>query len=52
MAIAPNGYAAGDRRGVQAVGCAFDGSPESRRALDWAVALARAADARLRAVAV
>jgi len=52
VAIAPSGYATGDRRGVRAVGCAFDGSPEARRALDWAAAVARAAGARLRVVGV
>jgi nucleotide-binding universal stress UspA family protein len=52
VAIAPNGYAAGERRALRTVGCAFNGSPESRRALDWAAALTRAAEARLRVVGV
>lgn len=52
VAIAPNGYAAGNPSRLRTVGCAFNGSPESRRALDWAATLARAAGARLRAVGV
>jgi hypothetical protein len=32
VAIAANGYAAGARPARRTVGCAFDGSPESRRA--------------------
>jgi nucleotide-binding universal stress UspA family protein len=52
VAIAPNGYVAGERPALRTVGCAFNGSPESRRALDWGAALARAADARLRVVGV
>jgi nucleotide-binding universal stress UspA family protein len=52
VAVAPSGFAAGERPGLETVGCGFDGSPESRRALEWAAALARAAGARLRVVGV
>jgi hypothetical protein len=34
------------------VGCEFDGSPESRRALRWASSLTLAASARLRVLSV
>ena len=51
VAVAPLGYA--DRaRALETVGCGFDGSDESRRALDWAAALARDAGAALRVIAV
>jgi nucleotide-binding universal stress UspA family protein len=52
VAVAPSGYAASERAPLAAVGCGFDGSPESRRALEWAAALARAAGACLCVVAV
>jgi nucleotide-binding universal stress UspA family protein len=52
VAIAPSGYAAAERPRLETVGCGFDGSPESRRALQWAAALARDAGARLRVVTV
>ena len=49
VAVAPAGYA--DASGsLRTVGCGFDGSPESERALHWAAALARRASARLRVV--
>ena len=51
MAVAPAGYAAAGR-GLQVVGCGFDGSPESHRALAWAAQLARAASAPLRVLSV
>jgi nucleotide-binding universal stress UspA family protein len=52
VAIAPAGYAeAGDRR-IAEVGSAFDGSPNSRVALEWAAAVARSAEASLRVVGV
>jgi nucleotide-binding universal stress UspA family protein len=38
--------------GFQVVGCEFDGSPESRRALRWASSLTLAASARLRVLSV
>jgi nucleotide-binding universal stress UspA family protein len=51
VAVAPGGYAAAGAR-LQAVGCGFDGSPESRVALAWADKLARAVAAQLRVIAV
>jgi len=51
VAVAPSGYSSGERR-LATVGCAFDGSPESRLALDWADALARRSDAQLRVISV
>jgi nucleotide-binding universal stress UspA family protein len=40
VAVAPAGYST-VRRSIQLVGCAFDGSPESYRALAWAAELAQ-----------
>lgn len=51
VAVAPAGYA-GAGRGIEIVGCGFDGSPESHRALGWAAELARKASARLRVLSV
>lgn len=51
VAVAPAGYA-GAGRAIQTVGCGFDGSQESQRALAWAAALARTAAARLRVLSV
>ena len=51
VAVAPAGYAAVGR-GLQVVGCGFDGSPESHRALAWAAELARTVSARLRVLSV
>jgi nucleotide-binding universal stress UspA family protein len=51
VAVAPAGYAA-TARTVKVVGCGFDGSEESRRALAWTGAFARAASARLRVLSV
>jgi nucleotide-binding universal stress UspA family protein len=51
VAIAPLGYAGRPRR-LDTVGCGFDGSDDSHRALEWAAALARRAGAALRVVAV
>lgn len=51
VAVAPAGYAAAGR-GLQVVGCGFDGSPESHRALAWAAELARTTSARPRVLSV
>ena len=51
VAVAPAGYTAGGR-GIQMVGCGFDGSQEAQRALAWAAALAQAASAHLRVMSV
>jgi nucleotide-binding universal stress UspA family protein len=51
VAIAPAGYPTVGR-GLRVVGCGFDGSPESHRALAWAAELARTASARLRVLSV
>jgi nucleotide-binding universal stress UspA family protein len=51
VAVAPWGYSSGERR-LATVACAFDGSPESRLALDWADELARLGNAQLRVVSV
>jgi nucleotide-binding universal stress UspA family protein len=51
VAIAPRGYAdAGHSLGL--ISCAFDGSPESRQALDWAADLAMSNNRRLRVISV
>jgi nucleotide-binding universal stress UspA family protein len=47
VAVAPAGYTAAGR-GFRRVGCGFDGSRESHRALAWAAELARTTSARLR----
>ena len=53
VAVAPAGYAESERPPeLSLVGVAFDGSDESRLALDGAAALARAAGARLRVITV
>lgn len=51
VAVAPAGYTAAGRR-IQVVGCGFDASPESHRALAWSAELARIASARLRVLRV
>jgi nucleotide-binding universal stress UspA family protein len=51
VAIATAGYSAAGR-GIQTLGCGFDGSQESQRALAWTTELARAASARLRVLSV
>ncbi|MGH3992893.1 MAG: universal stress protein, partial [Pseudonocardiaceae bacterium] len=48
---APAGYAAAGHS-LRTVGCGFDGSPESHRALAWAADLVRAMSARLRVLSV
>ena len=51
VAVAPSGYA---RQGgeLRRIGCGFDGSSESREALQWAVSAARARDAEVVALSV
>ena len=51
VAVAPAGYTAA-ARGIQLLGCGFDGPQEARRALAWAAQLARTASARLRVLSV
>ena len=51
VVIAPAGYAASEKR-IELVGCGFDGSSESYRALAWSSEFARAAAARLRVLSV
>ncbi len=51
VAVAPAGYATA-AAGIQTVGCGFDGSQESHRALAWAAELARTTSARLRVLSV
>jgi nucleotide-binding universal stress UspA family protein len=46
VAVAPAGYADGAAR-MDTIGVAFDGSPEARAALVWAIAFAREAGSRL-----
>ena len=50
VAVAPLGYAGRSPR-LETLGCGFNGSDESQRALRWAAALARRAGAALRVVA-
>jgi nucleotide-binding universal stress UspA family protein len=52
VAIAPRGYADEAAPWQGLVVSAFDGSPESRLALDWAAHLARSSDRRLRVISV
>ena len=52
VAVAPGGYASSGGHDVKAVMVAFDGSPESRTAVREGVAVASAAHAALRIVAV
>ena len=51
VAIAPRGYADSER-GLEQVATAFDGSPESSQALEWAAKIAQSPDTRLRVVSV
>lgn len=51
IAIAPAGYAASEKR-IDRVGCAFDGSPESHRALAWSSEVARTVAAHVQLVSV
>ena len=52
VAIAPRGYAERPAAKVEIIGVAFDGSDESRHALEAGRLLARAAGARLRVITV
>jgi len=51
VAVAPAGYSRRERLLARVV-CAFDGSPESRLALNWAEELTRLSDAHLRVLSV
>jgi nucleotide-binding universal stress UspA family protein len=51
VAVAPRNYA-DDDRGLRTIGCGFDGSPQSRLALEWAADLARRRRWHLLALAV
>jgi nucleotide-binding universal stress UspA family protein len=51
VAIAPRGYANSVRR-LEQVATAFDGSPESSQALEWAASVAQSPETRLRVVSV
>ena len=52
MAVAPRGYAARDDHHLRRIAVAFDGSPESSRALEAAIELAEAVDALIAVIAV
>ena len=51
VATAPRGFA-DEAPAIGLIASAFDGSPESRRALDWAADLARRSSSRLRVITV
>jgi nucleotide-binding universal stress UspA family protein len=51
VAVAPRGYG-NEPRSIETIGCAFDGSPESRAALDLAATMASRNRARVRILAV
>jgi nucleotide-binding universal stress UspA family protein len=51
VAVAPAGYSA-EPGAIETIGVAFDGSPESRLALDWATSLAQRSAARVRILSV
>ena len=51
VAIPPRGYADSER-GLEQVATAFDGSPESSQALEWAANIAQSPETRLRVVSV
>jgi nucleotide-binding universal stress UspA family protein len=51
VAMAPRRYATGERS-LSLITSAFDGSPESRRALEWAAQLTRSTAGRLRVISV
>jgi nucleotide-binding universal stress UspA family protein len=50
VAVAPAGYAESTSSGLEVIGVAYDGTEESRQALDGAAALATRAGARLRII--
>lgn len=52
VAVAPAGYATNDSGALDCIGCGFDAEPPARAALRHAAALAVAAHARLRMIAV
>jgi nucleotide-binding universal stress UspA family protein len=52
VAVAPNGYAKRSDQAPAVIGCGYDGSASSRRALEEAGRLAAATGARLRAIRV
>ncbi len=52
VAVAPRGYANTDHFGLGLIGAAFDGSPESDIALQYAFALAKRLDSMLRIVTI
>ena len=52
VAVAPRGFADAARALNPAIGCAYDGSPESEVALRLATALAQELDGRLRVISV
>jgi nucleotide-binding universal stress UspA family protein len=51
LAVPPAGYSEGARR-LETIGVGFDGSPESRAALQAAMGLARASDAEVKIIGV
>jgi nucleotide-binding universal stress UspA family protein len=51
VGIAPRGYAE-EKTSLAVVACAFDDSPESHLALEWATGLAQAAGSRLEVISV
>ncbi len=51
VAVAPAGYTT-NSRAIQTIGCGFDGTQESYRALEWAADLAKARSAPLRVLSV
>ena len=51
VGVAPGGYADAERS-LGAIGCAFDGSPESKLAVDWASDLAKTSGSRLVVITV
>ncbi|MGH2967373.1 MAG: universal stress protein [Solirubrobacterales bacterium] len=51
VAVAPRGYG-NEPRSIETIGCAFDGSPESRAAPNWSAAIASRNGAHVRILAV